>query len=281
MGSRVLVDELGLDAENPPATLGGRVQVTSALTFSPAHARFGHLPPRKVCLEAPQLRSDAAQAAPRSGRLHRWGQQSSRPAVPLDVHHFAEQSAGLCVVGGGEGAFEAALELVGHLPREIDVPILLSLHGGEQSIAEAAAWLDSVGGPPVVRASPGLRLTPGAIYLAPADGALYVEAGRCRVHARTEFPLDVLLKSAALAAGSATVGAVLSGAGSDGLVGAKALCWAGASVLVQSPESATSPELPTLIIESGYASMVKTPSGLGSLIGRRVLGGLERRRGAA
>ena len=61
--------------------------------------------------------------------------------------------------------------------------------------------------------------------------------------------MDLLFESAALAYRELAVGVVLTGANSDGEIGAEALARVGAAVIVQDPRGAESPACPLATLE--------------------------------
>ncbi|HMB55494.1 MAG TPA: chemotaxis protein CheB [Thermoanaerobaculia bacterium] len=92
-------------------------------------------------------------------------------------------------------------------------------------------------------------LSPGRVYLAPADYHLLVEEGR--VALSTEAPvafsrpsIDVLFESAARAYGPRVVGVLLTASSEDGAEGIAAVHRAGGSTVVQDPKTARSPVAP-------------------------------------
>src|SRR5262249_29929206 len=92
-------------------------------------------------------------------------------------------------------------------------------------------------------------IAPGAIYLAPRDIHLVIEAGRIRLrkgpkeHA-TRPAVDPLFRSAAAAFGPRVAGIVLTGGGSDGVFGLIAIKAAGGLSLIQDPAQAEASAMP-------------------------------------
>jgi two-component system chemotaxis response regulator CheB len=66
--------------------------------------------------------------------------------------------------------------------------------------------------------------------------------------------VDILFESAARALGSHVIGLVLTGMGSDGLVGSRAIIQAGGRVLAESAESCVVYGMPRSVIEHGLAT---------------------------
>jgi two-component system CheB/CheR fusion protein len=90
---------------------------------------------------------------------------------------------------------------------------------------------------PVASASDGAEIEPDHVYVCPPDRVMTIEQGRLRLHQRaTEShrkPIDVFLTSLARDRGESAVGIVLSGRGTDGTLGLKAIKEYGGLTLAQ------------------------------------------------
>lgn len=107
---------------------------------------------------------------------------------------------------------------------------------------------------PIQAASAGARVHGAAVYYPKDDQDLEVTAGRLVVSppgGRNHPNIDRLLESLAQAYGQRLVAVLLSGMASDGVRGLQAVRAAGGHILVQSPGSARSPELPAAALAAG------------------------------
>lgn len=133
-------------------------------------------------------------------------------------------------------------------------------------------WLGTLTGGPVVTASEGLPLQAGHVYVAPdghhvevGGGALRVRPGRA---GQEHLPsIDALFASACTHRGPVTA-ALLTGMGSDGALGLEQLHRAGATTLVQTPQSATVPSMPQQALARVQPSGVLDPDGLRAALRR-------------
>ena len=113
----------------------------------------------------------------------------------------------------------------------------------------------------VLQATDGMQLErdhaylipPGA-YLAIKDGTLRLSKPRERHGAR--MPFDFFLRSLAEECGERAICAILSGTGTDGSLGLKAVKEKGGLVIVQDPEEAAFDGMPRSAIMSGGADLV-------------------------
>jgi two-component system chemotaxis response regulator CheB len=122
---------------------------------------------------------------------------------------------------------------------------------------------------PVKVGQPGMSVEAGQIIVAPGGQNMVikpVKRGPWQVWqidfssepnlCADEPSIDMLMHSAAQAAGSKVVGVVLTGLGNDGTAGARYIREQGGRVLAQSEESAAVFSMPHSVIRAGYADAV-------------------------
>lgn len=108
---------------------------------------------------------------------------------------------------------------------------------------------------------------PGTVYLVPPQHYLKIEGRKigpqvARTKANRLRIIDLSLKSLAKVYGPRTTSLILSGEGSDGSEGVKALSEAGGFVLAQSPESCEHPSMPEHAIATGFVDEILLPESL-------------------
>lgn len=198
-----------------------------------------------------------------------------RPAPPVRVVAIAASTGGPA----------ALYRLLGDLPRDFDVPILVVQHMSEGFIGGLARWLSDVASRPVQVAADGDVLVGGAVFLAPdgshlrvtADGAVRVDAGPPIGGHRPSA--TALFDSVAEVYGDSAIGVVLTGMGSDGVDGLTRLRAAGAATLAQDAASSVVFGMPGAAVEAGAVERVLTLDDLGPTITALVVAGPDRRRG--
>ncbi|WP_424952956.1 chemotaxis protein CheB [Deinococcus sp.] len=112
---------------------------------------------------------------------------------------------------------------------------------------------------PVVVVSPGRRLEPDNVYVAPPGQDVTVSGGRLYLHPTQlgqALPIDRFFESLSLDQGRNAVAVVLSGMGQDGSQGVQAVRRRGGLVLVQEPGSAEYPSMPASAIATQAAQHV-------------------------
>ncbi len=74
------------------------------------------------------------------------------------------------------------------------------------------------------------------------------------------MPIDAFLRSLAEDQGEKAIGIILSGTGTDGTLGLRAIIGAGGIALVQDPATAKYDGMPTSAIRAGYSTRVMPPA---------------------
>jgi two-component system chemotaxis response regulator CheB len=159
-------------------------------------------------------------------------------------------------IGASVGGPPALVEILGCLPSDFSLPILVVQHMAPGFGQGITAWLDRSVPPPVAVAEHGMMLRPG-IWMAPEGAHLRLEQTmRITLDGDTDRgphrpSLDILLESLAAAAGSESVGVVLTGMGRDGAQGVRAIATAGGLTLAQDEQSSAVFGMPAAAIEAG------------------------------
>jgi len=195
---------------------------------------------------------------------------NARPRAPRRGTSRAVAPAGgdkaeVVVIAASTGGPPALQTLVSALPATLRAPILIVQHiprGFTRSLAER---LDARAAVPVREASDGDLVEPGRVVIAPAGihTRFRRRAGRVRV-ALTEEPkealhrpsADVAMASAAAVYGPRSLGVVLTGMGSDGTEGLRAIQEAGGHTLAEAEETCVIFGMPKAAVAAGVVSRV-------------------------
>lgn len=165
------------------------------------------------------------------------------------------------------------------LPAELPVPVLLVQHMPADFQQDLVQSLQQKTGVPLRLAQHGASLAQGQIWLAPAGYhlSLRAEAQAVRLQLDQEKPLngcrpsaDRLFVSAAAVYGPGVLGLVLTGMGSDGLAGARAIRAAGGEVWIQNASSAAVWGMPGAVAQAGLATREMAPEGLAQALRQRL-----------
>lgn len=119
----------------------------------------------------------------------------------------------------------------------------------------------------------GERIEPNGVYVTPSDKYLTVTDDRIDLVPRSEMPnrsIDVLLKSLAGNSKERAIAVILSGTGSDGVDGIRAIKGTGGLILAQTPHSCIFPSMPINAIRSGCVDRVLSCKDMASAIHKYV-----------
>ncbi len=164
---------------------------------------------------------------------------------------------------GGPQALNGLIAEIGSVMQR--APVLITQHMPPTFTAVLAEHLARVGKCPVREATDGEEIKSGAVYLAP--GGKHMKAARrdgTAVIAIEDGPLvnfckpavDPMFASAAEVWGNKTLALVLTGMGSDGLAGAKAIVAAGGHVFAQDEATSVVWGMPGQVTNAGLCSAV-------------------------
>ena len=190
-----------------------------------------------------------------------------RPTAPAIVPGDTATSGyerKIIVIGASAGGTQAIMEILRRLPAELPA-IAIVQHMPPKFTAQFADHLNRNCALDVREANDGDRLEPGTVRVAPGGRQMAVmqtaEGYELKIDDGAPVNLhrpsvDVLFDSAALCAGSQALGIILTGMGSDGARGLKAIRDTGAYTLAQDQASSVIFGMPEQAIRLGAASAV-------------------------
>ncbi|WKB53567.1 chemotaxis protein CheB [Eleftheria terrae] len=177
-------------------------------------------------------------------------------------------------IGASAGGVQALQHLAAALPADFPAAVLVVLHIGMHRSA-LPRLLASVGPLPARHAVHGEPMHAGCIYVAPPDRHLLVSQGSLRLsrgpkenHSRPA--IDPLLRSAAVDCRARVIGVVLTGYLDDGSAGLAAVKACGGLAVVQDPEDAYAPQMPSSALATTAVDHVEPLSRLPALLDRLV-----------
>ncbi|MCB1954477.1 MAG: PAS domain-containing protein [Rhodocyclaceae bacterium] len=171
-------------------------------------------------------------------------------------------------IGASAGGLEAIEELFRHMPPDTGIGFVLVQHldpNHKSILTELVARFTRM---PVLEASSGQAIQPNHVYVIPPNrelamlnGVLQLMAPSSPRHMR--LSIDYFFRSLARDQGTNAVCIVLSGAGSDGTLGLRAIKGEGGAALVQAPETAAYDSMPRSALGTGLADAVLAPRDMG------------------
>ncbi|MGX7708485.1 chemotaxis-specific protein-glutamate methyltransferase CheB [Methylobacterium sp. Gmos1] len=174
----------------------------------------------------------------------------------------ATQAPSVLAVAASTGGPPAFAKLLGALPADFPLPVLLVQHMGAAFMEGFADWLNGVVPLSVVIAGEGVRPQPGHVYVAPGDRHLALGPGGL-LTLLDEPPLGgqrpsatVLFRSVARIAGPRGFGVLLTGMGEDGAAGLLDMHRAGAATIAEHESSAVVYGMPAAAVRLKAAGSV-------------------------
>jgi two-component system CheB/CheR fusion protein len=187
-------------------------------------------------------------------------------------------------VGSSAGGLEALTSLVHGLEPQGSFAYVVAQHLAPQHRSMMVELLGRASPIPVVEALDGERLRSGQVFIAPPNKNIAIDRDRIvlsETFAEGPKPsIDSLFASMAETVGSDAVGIILSGTGSDGARGVRAIHAAGGLTIAQESQSAKYPSMPEAATRSGVIDVVLRPEQIGQHL-RQVFSGEAARETAA
>jgi two-component system chemotaxis response regulator CheB len=149
----------------------------------------------------------------------------------------------IVAVGTSWGGLSAMTKLLGSLPEDFPIPIVVVQHRSKDSDGLLVQLLQDATGLKVCEIEDKDVLSAGTVHIAPADYHVLVESGYLSLTleepVRFSRPsIDVMFTSAADVYGAATIGVILTGANEDGARGLADIVKRGGTALIQDPKTA-------------------------------------------
>jgi two-component system CheB/CheR fusion protein len=184
-----------------------------------------------------------------------------------DIPPVTTRIVGIGASAGGLAALEQFLE---HVPPRSGLAYVVVQHLDPTHKARLAELLQRVTDIPVQEAENGMPIEPDRAYVIPPNTELSVSGGILALEKPAEprglrLPINVLFSSLARDQGDRAIAVVLSGMGSDGMLGLQAVGAVGGLSAAQEPASAQFDSMPRSAIAAG-ADIVAPPAELPELI---------------
>lgn len=258
-GAAVTVEALFLGASDYVTKASGQASRDDATSF----LRDQLVPKVRALASAPGSRSPRPAATPPPRP------RPSSTARPLEA----------VVIGSSTGGPNALASILGALPEDLPVPVLIVQHLPENFTAFLARRLDAICKLPVREAVSRTVAGPGEVWIAPGNRHLETRSTSRGVELVTgNGPMvnscrpaaDRLFATAADCWGAGTLAVVLTGMGQDGLEGCRTIRAAGGQIIAQDKGTSVVWGMPGQVAMAGLADAVLPVSEIGGEIMRRI-----------
>ena len=164
-------------------------------------------------------------------------------------------------IGASAGGLEAFEQFFRHIPANTGMAFILVSHLDPDHASMLTEILQRTTSMPVTEALDQVQVLPNSVYAIPPNCDLSIFHGKLQLSA-PDMPrgqrmvIDAFLRSLAEDQGEHAIGIILSGTGTDGTLGLRAIQGAGGITIVQEPATAKYDGMPCSAIQAGYATYV-------------------------
>ncbi len=189
--------------------------------------------------------------------------ESSTPKMRTPEPALNQPAAGFPIVGIGAsaGGLEALEIFLANVPAGSGMAFVIVQHLDPTYKGMLVELLQRGTDMQVFQARERMRVEPNCVYVIPPnkdlsiqDGILHLQAPLARRGLR--LPIDFFLRALAEDQQEHSIGVILSGMGSDGTLGLRAIKEKGGSVFVQEPGSAKFDGMPRSAVDAGLADVI-------------------------
>ena len=166
-------------------------------------------------------------------------------------------------IGASAGGLEATSVLLRSLPTDSGMAFVLVQHLDPNHVSALTSILSKTTTMPVREVTDGMLVQPNEVYVIPPATNLQLEGELLRLTPRLvalvpPMPIDRFLLSLATERGSGAVGVILSGTGTDGTEGLKAIKSEGGTTFAQD-STATHTGMPDSAVKAGCVDFILPP----------------------
>lgn len=192
---------------------------------------------------------------------YRTKMSARRKHIALDALPYSTRYYDVVALGASAGGLNALSQVLKGLPRNFPSSIVVVQHVAPGHKSWMASLLGRSTPLRVKQAEHGEIMLPASVYVAPPDEHLLVGPGKVQLaHSQlvhfSRPSIDLLFESVAGTYGSRSIGVVLTGSGSDGSAGIRAIKEAGGVTIAQLPEKAEFRRMPEAAVETGCIDFV-------------------------
>jgi two-component system, chemotaxis family, CheB/CheR fusion protein len=196
--------------------------------------------------------------------------ETAKTKVPTKTSHAkptqrkaADDNFPIVGIGASAGGLEALEHFLGVMPADSGMALVVIQHLDPTRKAIMSELLQRTTSMKVTQAGNQMKIQPNCVYIIPPNKDMSILHGSLHLLDPVEprgqrQPIDFFFRALADDRRESAIGVILSGMGSDGTLGLKAIKEAGGLVLVQDPASARFDGMPRSAIDTGMADIVTT-----------------------
>ncbi len=178
----------------------------------------------------------------------------------IERQHF------VVAIGASAGGLAAIEELLAELPLNLNAPVVIASHSLPESVLEQVLKIRSSLN--IRQVEDGVVLEHSTVYVVPGARHALFRNGRLQLSEIVEDSgfrpsIDALFMTLATEYGDRAIAVVLSGLLNDGTRGAQVVYDMGGRTIVQDPQDAAFPSMPSSVIRHDHPIAIRTASELG------------------
>jgi two-component system CheB/CheR fusion protein len=174
-------------------------------------------------------------------------------------------------IGASAGGLEALEQFFANIPNQTNRAFVVIQHLDPKHKSVMDSILQKYTDMETSQVKDGTRIEPNHIYIGPSDKDVIVQDSmlllvKPRKTKGVHLPIDLFFRSLAQNFEEDAIGIILSGTGTDGTLGIKAIKSIGGITIAQQEEQAKYPGMPRSAIESGFVDLVLPVEAMGENI---------------
>jgi two-component system, chemotaxis family, CheB/CheR fusion protein len=175
--------------------------------------------------------------------------------------HEADHSVAVVGIGASAGGVAAVREFFSHVKGDREIAYVVILHLSPHHESSLPELIQAQTSLPVIQVNQTVKVEANHVYVISPNRLLTMNDGEIRVIEAERrvgglASIDLFLRTLASAHGKDAIAVLLSGSGSDGVLGIAAIKEHGGLVIVQDPDEAEYPDMPRNAINSRMVDLV-------------------------
>ena len=187
--------------------------------------------------------------------------QPPKPSAPSPAKSITSSKNLIVGIGASAGGLEALEEFFRHMSPNSGMAFVVVSHQHAGHVSLLPNLLSKCTAMPVVEVTDGMEVEPNCVYMAPGGSNLAILHGTLHLmesdsKERVPLPIDYFFRSLAEDRKQEAVGIILSGTGTDGTVGLRAIKSESGLTIVQDPQSSKYQGMPRSAMTAGVVDIV-------------------------
>lgn len=182
-------------------------------------------------------------------------------SLPSKDQPQQDRDTRIVVLGASAGGLESFEQFFRHAPADSGLAFVLISHLDPSHASILTDILQRTTTMPVIEAQDHIQVAPNSVYVIPPNRDMTIVHGALLLNIPAaahglRMPIDMFMRSLAEDQSEKAIGIILSGTGTDGTLGLRAILGAGGITMAQEPTTAKFDGMPTSAIQAGYVTHV-------------------------